>query len=110
MVWYGKVEGIIIKPPGLPPYCSPSLTDQETVRGTRGFCVPSFTTGAYSSGGGGVAVSCHGKGRDLHSLKLTAKAPENRPNLPPKGNFIFQASIFRCYVSFRKGIYFLFLT
>ena len=30
----------------------------------------------------------------LHSLKLTAKAPENRPG--PKRKFVFQPSIFRC--------------
>ena len=36
----------------------------------------------------------------LHSLKLTANAPENRPG--PKRKRIFQPSIFRFYVSFRE--------
>ena len=36
----------------------------------------------------------------LHSLKLTANAPENRPG--PKRKRIFQPSIFRFYISFRE--------
>ena len=40
----------------------------------------------------------------LHSLKLTAKAPENRAELPQKETIVFQPSIFRCEnVSFREG-------
>ena len=40
----------------------------------------------------------------LPSLKLTAKAPENRPH--PKRKLTFQPSIFRCEnVSFREGIF-----
>jgi len=37
----------------------------------------------------------------MHSLKLTAKAPENRPG--PKRKPVFRPFIFRCYVSFREG-------
>ncbi len=37
----------------------------------------------------------------LPSLKLTAKAPENRPK--PNRKVVFQPSIFRGYVSFREG-------
>ena len=37
----------------------------------------------------------------IHSLKLTANAPENRPS--EKETIVFQPSIFRCYVSFREG-------
>ena len=36
----------------------------------------------------------------LLSLKLTSKAPENRPS--QKETIVFQPSIFRCYVCFRK--------
>ena len=42
----------------------------------------------------------------VHSLKLTANAPENRPKRPKRKRSysnIFQPSIFRCYVSFREG-------
>ena len=39
----------------------------------------------------------------LHSPK-TNKAPENRPG--PKKKPVFQPSVFRCYVSFREGIFF----
>ena len=35
------------------------------------------------------------------TLKLTAKAPENRPG--PERKLTFQPSIFRCYVSFTEG-------
>ena len=38
---------------------------------------------------------------EIHSLKLTAKAPEN--GLGPKRTRLFQPSIFRGYVSFREG-------
>ena len=45
-----------------------------------------------------VLLSWEGeKTYNVHSLKLTAKAPENRPG--PKRKLIFQPSIFRCYVS-----------
>ena len=37
----------------------------------------------------------------IHSLRLTAFAPENRPS--QKETIVFQPSIFRCYVSFREG-------
>ena len=40
----------------------------------------------------------------IHSLKLTAKAPENRPG--PNRKVVFQPSIFRCYLSFREGSFF----
>ena len=40
---------------------------------------------------------------DIPSLKLTAKAPENKPFRPQKERIVFQPSIFRCYVSFREG-------
>ena len=39
--------------------------------------------------------------RSLPSLKLTAKAPENRPK--PNRKVVFQASIFRGYISVRDG-------
>ena len=39
----------------------------------------------------------------LPSLKLTASLPLRIGQIAPKGNFIFQPSIFRCYVSFREG-------
>ena len=40
----------------------------------------------------------------IHSLKLTAKAPENRPS--QKETIVFQPSIFRCEnVNFREGDY-----
>ena len=39
--------------------------------------------------------------KGLPSLKLTAKAPENRPG--PKRKFLFQPSIFRGYVKLREG-------
>ena len=38
------------------------------------------------------------------SLKLRAKASENRPNAPKGKEKVFQPSIFRCYVNFRDGI------
>ena len=41
------------------------------------------------------------KKKHVPSLKLAANAPENRPG--PKRKFIFQPSIFRCYVTFREG-------
>ena len=39
----------------------------------------------------------------VHSLKLTANCPENRPS--QKETIVFQPSISRGYVSFREGIY-----
>ena len=43
--------------------------------------------------------------KGIHSLKLTANAPANRPK-PKKETIVFQASIFRCEnVSFREGRY-----
>ena len=47
----------------------------------------------------GAEIRSYGK---LPSLKLTAKAPENRPS--QKETIVFQPSIFRCYVSF-QGVY-----
>ena len=44
----------------------------------------------------------------LPSLKLIAKAPENRPK--PNRRVVFQPSIFRGYVSFREGNLFKFHT
>ena len=40
----------------------------------------------------------------IGSLKLTANATENRSNLIKGKEKVFQASIFRCYVSFSQGI------
>ena len=45
------------------------------------------------------------KGENIPSLKLTAKAPENRPFAPKGNEKVFQPSIFRgkLAVSFREG-------
>ena len=40
--------------------------------------------------------------KNIPSLKLTAKAPEKMAS--QKERLVLQASIFRCYLSFREGI------
>ena len=45
------------------------------------------------------------KKNTYHSVKQTAKAPENRPS--QKETIVFQPSMFGCHVSFRMDIFFL---
>ena len=46
----------------------------------------------------------HWKKTPWHSVKQTAKAPENRPS--QKETIVFQPSMFGCHVSFRMDIFF----